>query len=64
MDIKELMIVILLEVSYLFAIFLTFAITRFTNFHMILVRKNMTTIESLEHKGTNYDSIVVVLCKE
>lgn len=58
--VMECIVVGLLEVSYLFALFLAFAITRFTNFHMILVRKNMTTIESLEHKGTNYDSMVLL----
>jgi len=63
-EIKEVVIVALLEVSYVFVVFLTIVITRFTNFHMILVRKNMTTIESLEHKGTNYDSIVIVVYKE
>ncbi len=60
LDLKELAIVCLHDVTYLFALFLTFILTKFAYFHLTLVRKNMTTLESLEHKGTDYESAVTV----
>ena len=57
LDIPELIIVFVLDVTYLFALFLAIVMTRFALFHLTLVKKNMTTIESLEHKGTTYESL-------
>lgn len=59
--IKDWIITGTLDATYCFIIFLSVAITRFSIFHINLVSKNMTTIESLEHKGTNYDSMVILL---
>jgi palmitoyltransferase len=57
-NIKQLIINILIDITYLFALFLIYTITKFTIFHLTLVRKNSTTLESLENKGTDYDNIV------
>ena len=56
---KELVLVVVLEVTFLFVVFLAVILTKFTHFHLILVFNNMTTLESLEHKGTNYESQVL-----
>ncbi len=58
-DIRGFIIVCLHDVTYLFVLFLSVIITKFFNFHITLVRKNMTTLESLEHKGTDYESSVL-----
>ena len=60
-DFKQLFIVLLIDASYVFTTFLAIVMTRFTNFHLTLVKKNITTIESLEHKGTSYESLVFSL---
>ena len=56
---KEIIIVFLVDISYLLASFLALVLSRFAYFHLTLVRKNITTIESLEHKGTDYESLVI-----
>ncbi len=57
-DFGQLARVALVDLTYMLAVFLSVTMTRFSSFHITIVRKNMTTIESLEHKGTNYESIV------
>ena len=49
---------LLLDVSFLFCAFLGVIMTKFAYFHICLVRKNITTIESLEHKNVDYESAV------
>lgn len=62
LDVKQLIIVLFIDVSFVFTVFLAIVMSRFAHFHMTLVKKNMTTIESLEHKGTNYESLVSLFC--
>ncbi len=58
-DIKECVINSVYDATYIFVLFLIVILTKFTYFHITLVRKNMTTLESLEHKGTEYESLVL-----
>jgi hypothetical protein len=51
---------VLLECAYCFAVSLCLIMGKFAYFHFVLIRHNMTTIESLEHKGTNYTSMVSI----
>ena len=57
---RELAYICLLDVSYLFSTFLAFVMTKFFIFHLTLISYNMTTIESLEHKGIDYKSLVLI----
>ena len=47
-----------LDATFLFSLFLIVILTKFAYFHVTLVMKNMTTLESLEHKGTNFDNLL------
>lgn len=58
LDIRKLIESISLNVTLCIVIFLTFVLTRFTLFHVTLVRRNITTLESLEHKGVDYENQV------
>ena len=60
---KSFTFICLLDVSYMFDVFLAVVMTKFFAFHLNLVSKNITTIESLEHKGINYTSLVLELSK-
>jgi len=57
-DVQQLVMNIIVDATYLFSLFLVYTITKFTIFHITLVRRNSTTLESLENKGTDYDNIV------
>jgi hypothetical protein len=57
-EVERLALALLLDVSFIFIGFLGIVMTKFTFFHLYLVRKNITTIESLEHKGLDYESLV------
>ncbi len=57
-DFVELAIVFVLDVVYVFIVALAFILTKFAAFHVELVLKNMTTIETLEHKSTTYENPV------
>jgi len=57
-DWKYFCYICLIDVSYLFVFILAIILTRFTSFHITLILRNITTIESIEHKGINYESIV------
>lgn len=46
------------DVIYIFVVCLAGVLTKFAHFHWTLIVKNITTIESIEHKGTNFQSIV------
>lgn len=59
-NLKEFSINFLIDATYIFAIFLIVILSKFTYFHLSLILKNMTTLESLEHKGTNYESVVIL----
>ncbi len=58
-EIKQFLLVAQIDLTYLSSLFLSVVLTRFAYFHLTLVRNNMTTIESLEHKGTTYESLVL-----
>ncbi len=58
-DLVQLATVFALDVTYVFALALGFMLTRFGIFHVRMVLNNMTTIESLEHKGINFVSLVL-----
>jgi len=53
---SEIVRVGLIEISFLFGIFLGIIITFFTRFHFRLVIKNISTLESLEKKTINFES--------
>ena len=57
-DLREFAAVFLLDIAYVFALTLAFMLTRFAMFHVRLILKNMTTIETLEHKSTTFESLV------
>jgi len=57
-DFKTSIIYFIIDITYLFVLFLLVILTKFTMFHITLINKNMTTLESLEHKGTDYESLV------
>eukprot|EP00826_Nyctotherus_ovalis_P046314 TRINITY_DN5217_c0_g5_i1.p2 TRINITY_DN5217_c0_g5~~TRINITY_DN5217_c0_g5_i1.p2 ORF type:complete len:157 (+),score=18.40 TRINITY_DN5217_c0_g5_i1:420-890(+) len=56
--VQELVMNVTVDVTYLFALFLTYTLTKFTHFHVTLVRRNSTTLESLENKGLDYENAV------
>lgn len=58
LDFLKLLIVFILDVTYVFSLALSYIMTKFVAFHVELVLKNMTTIETLEHKSTTYDNPV------
>jgi hypothetical protein len=58
-DWKQLGFVLLIELTYLLTLLLAIVLTKFTIFHLTLVLNNMTTLESMEHKGTEYASPVL-----
>ena len=49
---------IILDINYLFSLFLVYTLVKFTYFHVTLVIKNITTLESLENKGMDYNNLV------
>lgn len=61
LTVEELIVNISLDVTFIIIVFLIFVLTRFTSFHITLVRRNITTLESLEHKGVDYDNQVILL---
>jgi len=48
----------IIEIVFAFITFLSVLMTLFIKFHIKLVIKNITTVESLEKKGTNFKSPV------
>lgn len=54
--INELINIGLIDVSYVFSIFLGVIISFFTRFHFRLVFRNISTLESLEKKTINFES--------
>ena len=51
----------LIETIFIFDLFLTFLMTFFVKFHFMLVLYNITTLESLEHKGIKFTSQVLYI---
>ena len=55
-DIKTIILNAYMIALYGFVGTMSVMISLFFKFHMILVFKNMTTLESIEKKGTNFES--------